>query len=212
MPRPIPTPVMHFTRVEHLPTIISGGLLSDTLAQKSGDLQVEIGHRDIKARRRRRRVSAGPGGVVADYAPFYFSQRSPMMYTLNRGNVETYQEGFDRVVYLVTTLETLTASGCEWIVSDRNASQDLAAFADSMGELDEFVDWPLMRATQWGWCPEDRERPDRRAAECLVHGEVPWDAFLEVVAKSDPVAHEARAAIASAGLPTPVSVRPGWYF
>lgn len=212
MPRPVPTPIMHFTRVEHLHTIIAGGLLSDTQAQQSGALQIEIGHQSIKERRRRLPVNVPPGGVVGDYAPFYFAQRSPMMYTLNRGNVETYRGGFDRVVYLVSSLEALTGSGCRWIVSDRNAAQALATFAESTANLDELIDWPLMQATQWGWCAEDPERPDRRAAECLVHGSVPWAAFTGIVAKNDATAEEAQAAIVGTGQSTPVSVRPDWYF
>lgn len=203
---------MHFTRVEHLPTIIGDGLLSDTQARLSGNLQVEIGHHDIKERRRRRNVTVAPGGVVADYAAFYFGQRSPMMYTLSLGNVSTYQGGFGRVVYLVSTLEALTAYGCRWIVSDRNAAQSLAKFAKAADNLNDFIDWPLMSAMQWGWCAEDPERPDRRAAECLAHGVVPWVAFTEVVAKNDATARVARQAIAAAGHSTPVNVRPEWYF
>lgn len=212
MTRPVPTPVVHFTRVEHLPTIIEGGLLSDTLAQASGDLQVEIGHRDIKERRRRLSVPVAPGGVVADYVPFYFAPRSPMMFTLSRGNVSTYQAGFDRVVYLVSTLEDLTSCDSHWIVTDRNAAQSLASYAEANDDLDGFIDWPLMQATQWGWCEEDPERPDRRAAECLVHEAVPWRAFVGVVTRSEATADEARDTIAAAGLATPVSVRPHWYF
>lgn len=103
MPRPVPTPIVHFTRVEHLATIIRGGLLSDSRAQQSGMLQVEVGHPDIKERRRRRPVPAAAGGVVADYVPFYFAPRSPMLYVIERGNVPTYDQGCDRIIYLVTT-------------------------------------------------------------------------------------------------------------
>jgi hypothetical protein len=203
---------MHFTRVEHLKSIIAGGLLSDSRARHAGATQVEVGHPAIKERRRGLPVPVAPGGFVGDYVPFYFAERSPMMYTLHRGNVETYQDGFDRVIYLVSSLQVLTDIGCAWIASDRNAAHSLAAFAEATDDLGDFIDWPLMRAMQWGWCQEDPERPDRRAAECLVHDSVPWSAFTEVVAKTEACAAEARLAIAAAGSRTPVTVRRDWYF
>lgn len=86
---------------------------------------------------------------MADYVPFYFAERSPMMFTLDKGNVTTYTGGFDRVVYLVSTLEVLTASACQWIVTDRNAAQRVAAFAEARDDLDDFIDWPLMQSAQW---------------------------------------------------------------
>jgi hypothetical protein len=67
LPRPAPTPVLHFTHVDHLPTIARTGLVADTVAQASGLLAVEIGNNEIKASRRRRSVPVPPGGVVADY-------------------------------------------------------------------------------------------------------------------------------------------------
>lgn len=212
MPRPVPTPVMHFTHVDNLPTIITDGLLSDAQTRASGALQVEIGHHEIKERRRRLVVPVPPGGVVADYVPFYFAERSPMMYTIHRGNVPTYADGFDRVVYLVSTMEVLSACLCRCVVTDRNAAQSLAAFATAEEDLNDFIDWPLMRALQWGKQDSDQERPDRRAAECLAHLGVPWTAFTEVVAKTEEAATDARVAIAAGGYTTPVIVRRQWYF
>ncbi|WP_158307254.1 hypothetical protein [Kribbella flavida] len=46
--RPLPTKVFHFTRVEHLSTIVSQGLLSDSLAQAKGLMQIEVGQQTIK--------------------------------------------------------------------------------------------------------------------------------------------------------------------
>jgi len=89
MPRPRPTPVFHFTRVEHLETIAASGLHCDSLAQANGMLTIEVGDTGIKARRSRRLVPLAPGGFVGDYAPFYFAPRSPMMYSIAAGNVPT---------------------------------------------------------------------------------------------------------------------------
>ncbi len=87
MPSPQPIWLYHFTRIEHLASIARDGLCCDMEAHQPGRLSVEVGHLDIKERRRRRPVPLAPGGVVADYAPFYFAPRSPMLYRINAGDV-----------------------------------------------------------------------------------------------------------------------------
>lgn len=212
MARPVPTPVMHLTHTDNLPGIITSGLLSDSLALSSGSTQVDIGEQPIKAGRRTRVVPLPPGGVVADYAPFYFAARSPMLFSINCGNVATYQDGCDRLVYLVTTLERLSEAGLTWVVSDRNAR---IAFAEFRGQEDPshaHVDWELMASKWWMNTPEFPDRKERRMAECLVHERVPWRALDHLVVNTEAVAHEVRDVLAAAGHGTGVSVRPDWYF
>jgi hypothetical protein len=170
--RPVPTPILHFTHVDNLASIAEGGLMSDAACQREARTATEIGSLDIKARRRRQQVPIPPGGLVADYVPFYFAPRSPMMYALNSGAYE-YRGGFESVVYLVSDLESLTSAGCHWVVSDRNASLALASFVGADGDLDGHVDWELMRARYWSNTDEDRDRAARRAAECLVQAPCP---------------------------------------
>ncbi len=186
------------------------GLVCDVRAQAGGLLDIEVGNRDIKAARRERVVSAEPGGVVADYVPFYFAPQSPMLFSISRGNVPTYSEGTDRLVFLVSTVERLVDLGLTVVVSDRNARNLVTKYlplAEARQDSD-FVDWDLMRAQYWGDYPDGRER---RMAECLVHGVVPWDAFETVGAKSKTVADEVASVIGTASVPR-VAIRPRWYF
>jgi hypothetical protein len=214
MGRPTPTTVVHFTRVEHLPTIVTSGLLADSSAQSQGVLNIEVGNTGIKARRAERRVPVAPGGFVADYVPFYFAPRSPMMYSIHMGNVPTYSDGCDRLVYLVSTVERLQELGVTILLTDRNAVftyADIVRF-DGRWPPDDFIDWPLMKATYWNDTLDDPRRMERRMAECLVHSVVPWEAFDRVVAKSNAVASEARTALSAAGSSITVSVGREWYF
>lgn len=205
---------MHFTHVDHLTTILQRGLLSDTDAKAASLVTVEVGNVEIKNRRAARRVDIAPGGVVADYAPFYFAPRSPMLFAIDRGNVTTYQGGCSHIVYLATTLERLHELGLSVLLTDRNAVLEPAAFWDfADGEPDDdFVDWPLMRERYWSSTYEQPDRRERRMAECLVHRFVPPEAFTEIVVKSREIVREAERAVATAGLSMPVSVVGDWYF
>jgi ssDNA thymidine ADP-ribosyltransferase, DarT len=209
MSRPIPTPVLHFTHVSHLATIVQHGLLSDTQARARGVLAVEIGNASIKKDRRGRSVPVGPGGCVADYVPFYFAPRSPMMYAIEKGKVPTYDGGCDDLVYLMSDVQRLRAEGLLVLATDRNAVLGHAEFTEDDARLTDIVDWDLMQAAFWATTPDGRER---RMAECLVHEAVPRAAFTEVACKNDACAARARSALATVGSRTTVAVRPDWYF
>lgn len=213
VPRPRPTQVLHFTRIEHLSSILANGLLSDSTAQARGLLTVEIGNRDIKAQRMRRVVPIPPAGTVSDYVPFYFAPRSPMMYAIHRGNVPTYQDGCGRLIYLVSSLEKLEAAALEVLVTDRNAALSFAEFEQFGPTLsEELVDWELMKAPMWNNTPAFPDRRERRMAECLVYGGVPWPAFAGIAVRTEAIAAEVREIVAAAALDVEVRVRPGWYF
>lgn len=87
-----------------------------------------MGNKDVKALRATRRVPVEPGGDVADYVPFYFAPRSPMMYVIHCGGVPSYRDGTDRIVYLGSTLERLQELDLDVVLSDRNAALRVADF------------------------------------------------------------------------------------
>lgn len=211
MPRPVPTRIYHFTHIHHLPDVLRCGLLADTAAQKAGLLVNEVGNRGIKERRRSRRVPITPGGVVADYATFYFAPRSPMMYSINRGNVPEYTDGIDPLAYLVTDIDRLMQMGLTVLTTDRNAVLDYAEFASGTDGLDTIVDWQLMRQTMWKDTPEEPDRMERRMAECLVHEAVPWEAFTAIHVRTEARRVEVQTLMASFEVP-PITVERAMYY
>lgn len=210
MPRPEPTLLYHFTHVSHLPTIISRGMVCDSDVGPS--LLAEVGNPRIKAQRRRRRVDVGPGGVVADYAPFYFAPRSPMLYAAVSGGVPEYAGDQDGIVYLVTSVEQVAELGVAMVFTDRNAAILVAEMTADHGALDDLVDWELMQAKYWFNTVEDPERRERRMAECLVHRCLPWEAVIGVATRTRVRHDEVQGLLAAAGSTTTVRVRENWYF
>jgi hypothetical protein len=211
VPRPVPTPLYHFTSIHHLDSIIERGLLCDNGAA-AGLLAVEVGNRGIKERRRRRAVPVGPRGVVADYVPFYFAPRSPMLYSIAMGNVPEYSGGMDPLVYLVTTADRLVELGLPMLFTDRNAVLETAYFTRDLADLDAVIDWSLMRARMWNNTSDEPDRRERRMAECLVHRQVPWRAITYVAARTPARAAEARATVARFSQGIAVRTKRDWYF
>lgn len=176
-----------------------------------GALVHEVGNRGIKERRRRAAVKVAPGGVVADYVPFYFAPRSPMMYAIHMGNGPGYDDGIDPLVYLVTSVERLVDLKLDVVTTDRNAVLPYADHCAAAGGLDH-IDWDLMAARYWSATADEPDRVERRMAECLVHRQVPWDAVSAVHVRTRARAAEARAALAVTGQAGMVTVTADWYF
>lgn len=206
---PDPIEVYHFTHLRNLPGIVVEGIHSDTTCRREQLTQVEIGSNDIRERRLRLHVGpVGPGGCVGDYVPWYFGPRSPMMFTLGKNNY-AYQQGFDEVVYLVSSVPTMGDLGCEWIASDRNAALSLAVFTDDERDLDEHISWDVIKTRYW---TDYVDGGDLRAAEFLVHDSVPWEAVELIATKTTTTKAKVERLIADHRHCPPVTVSPGWYF
>jgi hypothetical protein len=214
--------LFHFTHMDNLPAILHGGaLLSDSLVCARGLLSNEAGDPEIKERRRRQPVTCPPGGVVADYVPFYFAARSPMMYKLWVGGVPSFPGDHRDLVYFVSDVRRIVASGVPIAISDRNAAKALADFTNDaavLGDLttstprSSFVDWPLMRATMWSNTPEDGERMERRMAEFLVHGQVPFELLTGVAVRSAGRKTRVEHLFVESGCNLKVVVKSDWYY
>ncbi|WP_130799667.1 type II toxin-antitoxin system toxin DNA ADP-ribosyl transferase DarT [Streptomyces otsuchiensis] len=201
--------LLHFTHVENLAGIAASGLVAD---QHKPTGTVECADLSIKERRRSQPVLAGPGGAVADYAPFYFAPRSPMLYRIHKGGVETYEGRQDELVYLVSRVSQVERHALGWAATDRNAALATARYTDKVHLLPSHVDWEVMEAMTWTNTPTDGSRRERRMAEFLVHRALPWTAIVGIVVQTPALEAKVRSVIATAGHKPPVAVLPAWYF
>lgn len=204
--------LFHFTHVSNLATIAQDGLHCDSNVTAAGRSITEVGDQKIKSRRRCRIVPISPGGVVADYVPFYFAERSPMLYAIHMNNVKTYSGGQDEVVYLVTTVDAVVEHKLAFVFTNRNAVLSIARYGNNLADLDSYVDWPLMQSQWFKNTPEEPDRRERRMAELLVHRHVPWSAIIGVAAKTEKLRRQTLTTLATVGVTTPVKIKSGWYF
>lgn len=212
--RPVPTRVFHMTRIERLPSVVEHGLLPDNVCRRQQITGVEIGYDHIKRRRALRVVPCGVGGTLADYVPFYFAPRSPMLYAITRGLVSQEAACTEQIAYLVSSTQSLRAAGLTVIASNRHAELGYAEMTDNDGDLDDddFIDWPLMTATYWNNTPDDPDRKERRQAEFLVHPRVPWQVIEGIATKTERARAQVERVLGTAGYSPPVVVSAEWYF
>ncbi|WP_405549879.1 DUF4433 domain-containing protein [Streptomyces microflavus] len=205
--------LFHFTHVRNLLDILTEKqLVSDTVMQGRGGVLMECGDTEVKSTRRARRITVPPHGCPADYVPFYFAPRSPMLYVISRGGVATYREGQMPLVYLVTSVDAVVESGRPYIFSDGNCANEITRHYTDLRAMPSAVDWEIMEARYWNNTADDGDRMRRRMAELLVHEHLPVSALLEVGTYDHDHARQVQHLLNGAGAELPVSVRREWYY
>lgn len=214
------TPIYHITHIANLPAILrEDGLLCDAEAERRALCAQSIAYDTIKERRKRRRVESlngqavAAGGVLADYVPFYFSNRSPMLGAIHKGRVSSYQGGQRDVVYLVAHAETVVATMENWCFTNGHAVEAVTDFFSNVQDLPR-VDWEAVGTWRWGgrWLLADPDIMRRKQAEFLVHARFPWSLFHSLGVLDAAMAEQARAALTGAAHKPRVTIQPSWYY
>lgn len=200
--------VYHITHIDNLAGIIAADALwSDAQRIKKGFASANIGYSHIKARRLRRPITVSERGMLGDYVPFNFCPRSIMLYVVSQGHAD-YAAGQQPIIHLVSSVDTIVASGRPWAFTDIHADLGYASQFDSLDDLDE-VDWGVMPVRQWGG---DSELKEKRQAEFLVYDWCPWNAIVEIGVINDAMAVKVQAALATVAHKPNVVVHHDWYY
>lgn len=205
-------PIYHFTSIDNLPSILAEGCLwcESQRAEKIRDHR-NIAHEHLKERRTSRHVPCAPGGVVADYVPFYFATRSPMLYAIHKGNVEGYCGGQRPLVYLVSSIGAVVFSSLTWLFTDGHAAMRISHFYQELRQLRR-LDWELLKAEVWANTEADQDRKRRRHAEFLVHRSFPWTLVQEIGVIDITMEKKVATLLMGQAHQPRIVVRREWYF
>jgi hypothetical protein len=206
------TEIYHITHIRNLPNILGdGGLWCDHVVSERNLAHVSIAHQHIKDRRSAKQVPCSAGGVLADYVPFYFAPRSPMLYTINRGNVKGYTDGQSPILHLVSSIETVQKANLPFAFTDGHAPMDISRFFDDLKYLDQ-IDWKIMKAIYWADTIEDGDRSRRRQAEFLVHQFFPLNLVDEIGVVNKAVAKQVSIFLKAENRKPVLKIEPTWYY
>lgn len=206
MPDFADTWIYHITGISNLRAIMASGAILSDMALCSVPHQV-IGYGHIKQRRMTEyRVPCCPGApFVGEFVPFYYSPRSVMLYTVNIGSTGLPPGCQRDIVHLVSTINSATAHGTDWAISDGNAG---AAHTSFYGTLDSLasLDWNAINERNWSG------RQHQKSAEFLVRDQVPWSAIRGIGCFDERAAAAVAAVLSGATHAPQVKVLPEWYY
>ncbi len=206
------TPIYHITHLENLQRIIAtNGLWCDRERISQGFGNVGIGHQSLKERRLVWPVNASTGGSIGDYVPFYFCNRSPMLYSIKTGQVEGCSATQDDIVYLISNVETISKGNRPWCFTDGHAVEKLTKFFEVLADLDK-LDWTVIESWSWKNTERDPDRKRRKQAEFLVRGSVPWNWIEQIGTRTQAVQAKIRELLENVDHRPLVSIQPKWYY
>ncbi|MCW2952765.1 MAG: hypothetical protein JWQ48_1935 [Conexibacter sp.] len=172
---------------------------------------MSIAHDHIKSVRSTWPVRVARGGTLADYVPFYYAPRSPMLYAISTGHVADYEGGQDEVAHLVLEAEDIAEPG-SFAITDGHAATRLSLQYDDLAALDEAISWPIMSARYWRDTDADGDRKRRRQAEFLAWSLVPFAAVRIIGVRTVEIAERVRASLAGSAHMPEIVVRADWYY
>jgi ssDNA thymidine ADP-ribosyltransferase, DarT len=207
LPRNLSTTFLyHITDVSNLESIIADGALRSDVGLANVSHQV-IGYGNIKQRRMTEyRVPCCGNRFVGEFVPFYYCPRSPMLYTVNRGNTGRPSGCQESVVHLVTSVAAAVILGRAWAISDVNAGAGYATFSNDLSALDD-LDWSAIRTNSW------QGKMHLKQAEFLVADRFEWSSIAVIGCHNAGTEARVRKIMAQKPGSTPeVRVEIGWYY
>ncbi|OOF11730.1 hypothetical protein BZG82_03975 [Salinivibrio sp. PR5] len=198
--------VSHITHIDNLAGILEHACLwSDAKRIELGLINQNIGYSHIKQRRLVRPVSVAAGGTIGQYVPFNFCPRSVMLFVIHKGHAD-FQGGQDRVLHLISDVDTIRLSNQHCFFTDIHADLDYAEQIDDFDRITELDIQRIIHEKYWQDFKEEKQ------AEFLAFESVQWGTIHQIGVKTQAIADEVNQLLQVAQHKPEVVVRPEWYY
>lgn len=212
MPGQIPK-IVHGYRILHyknLPFILKNGIYCPSSDTKDANY-INIGKKDIINKRENKPVIVQPYGRIHEYVSFYFGPKSPMLYSIYKGNSDTTCLQAD-VVYIVTSIPLIVEKELSFIFTTGQAIMQLSTQHNNPEELSK-IDWDVINAKYWfDRPPEFGDRVRKRMAELLIHEYLPINCVLEIGVMNKKMLNIVEKIVSAQDLDIKVKELPHWYY
>lgn len=202
--------IFRITHRDNVPWILANGLHAKNGTRSDPNFR-PIGNRDLIERRTSHPVSAGPGGTLSDYIPFYFTPFSMMLLNIHTGYNGVPKVPNEEIVILVSSLRRLEKMDIQFVFTDQHAYLGMAEHFTSLEFLDR-VDWTILQNRDFKRDNNDLGKTDRYQAEALVWKHLPVEGILGICCFTDGVRDAIKARADKLGCSMSILKKAEWYF
>jgi hypothetical protein len=204
---PIPTPIYHFTHFDNLAKLLSTGeILCKNEMTALNITYTNSAFESVQAHREGFQVPVSRRGTIHDYVPFYFNSLSPMLYTINCGNVENIN--CQDLVFLKSSAQTVEASGSDFAFTDGHGIMGLSDYYDDLIDLVQ-VPWNVINARYWNNFPDGKRL---RQSEFLVYKRFNCCLIELIGVYNENMKNSVETLLSRSQQPHLVQVMRNWYF
>ena len=202
------TPIYRLVHKDNLPLLLEwGGDYSPNQCRRRNLSKRSIHHSDIIGKRGSKPVPCHPGATLADYVPFYFRPRPPMLFAIKGGKVPGCSDQRE-ILYLQSSAEAIAEAQVSFAFTDGHALVAYARFFAALQDLDK-VPWDAVKAAYWNDLPDGRFKCQ---AEFLVRDFCALTQVVQIGVFDGRVAQWVQAQLDSHQASIRVAERRGWYF
>lgn len=201
------TSIYHFTHINNLQNLLnSGSILCKNRMLEQRIPCTSSAFESVQAYREGCNVPVSKGGTIHDYVPFYFNSRSPMLYTISRGNIDDIK--MTDLVFIKSSAEKVEAIAGDFAFTDGHAIMDLSDYYDSLGDLDA-LPWDVINARYWNDFADGRRL---RQSEFLVYNSFNLSLVEKIGVYDTSMKMQVEKIISDLHLNHVVEVKRNWYF
>lgn len=206
----LPNFIFRMTHLSNVSHALQNGLWTKGAPNANTNYE-SIGDSSIISSRTAMPVNVPPGGTMADYIPFYFGARSPMLYVIKNGYNFVKKTRQSEIVYLVVPYSKVLEHGLKWFFTDGNARDYSSQHFSSESDFGK-LDWDTIMSQDWANSEDDRDRKRRKQAEFLIYQHVPASCFSHIIAYDSKTANIVASLVKQLGLNVTVKASPKHYY
>lgn len=195
------------THIEDIPHIVQNGI-THRESERSNKHYKTIGDNSLINTRDHFTISSGD--TLGDFIPFYFGQRTPMLYVIQNGYNGVEAVHSCEIVYCVSSVQKVLEAGIDFIYTDGHATDRFTKFYSSvnLNDISNQVDFEATKAKFWK-DENDLDLKRRKEAEFLIRQDLKYSYISGFIVYND----KAKNQLIALGIdPEKLVARPASYF